>query len=99
MGIDPEKPDQVRNWTYFFDFLDRFKSMHSERDWKHVLTEVRYAQRSGPSYDELEPIGDHVLRFHIDNFPGNGSGLVVVVDFEMDSGGIIEPVLGGSNQE
>jgi hypothetical protein len=97
MVDDPDKPDSVRNWGYFYDSLDVFKAKHNEGDWKHVLAEVRLVQRSSPSYPELVPMGHNVFRFMIDQFPGDLTGLIFVVDFELDENGVMEPVMGGHN--
>ena len=95
MAPDPDRPDCVCNWTYFFDFIEVFRTKNSRKDWKHVLVEIGYAMRSSPSYPELEPIGESVFRFLIEF----DDGRIVVIDFEQNANGIIEPVMGGSNQE
>lgn len=98
MGNDPDQPKFVKNWTYFGYLFDLIKQF-DEIAWMHVLTEVRLAQRSGPSFPELVPVGGDVFRFVIDSFSGERAGLIVVVDFQMDSNGHVEPVMGGANQD
>ncbi len=95
MSQDPDRPDSVKNWTYIYDFLNVFKSKNTYQDWLHVLTEIKLAMRSAPSYPELTFVAKDALHFEID-FP---DGRLVVIEFEMDKRGRIEPVMGGSNQD
>ena len=93
--MDPDRPSFVRNWTYFYDFIRIFKAKNSRADWTHVLTEVSAARRSAPSFPELEPLHEGLFRFQIEC----ADDQVVVVDFELDTNGVLQPIMGGSNQD
>jgi hypothetical protein len=92
-------PERMRNWTYFFAFLDRFKRVTSEEEWKRVLTELGLCMRSSPTYPELVFVKDNIYRFVIDNFVASETETIVVVEFEMSTNGLIEPVMAGCNMD